>query len=169
MKALIVSDNHYNLESLTELTTIYKDEIDLWLHCGDSEFTSKDPIWDTFKPVRGNMDSGYALPLDRLEDFGDEKILIVHGHNHRVGFSLDRLHQLALDQGADVVFYGHTHIAKVDKIDDIYFINPGSIVQPRGDLRIGSYAIYEKNNEGRFIQFYDWNHNEMKELSTVLN
>lgn len=168
MKALIVSDNHGDLEVLEELVNIYKDEIDLWLHCGDSEFMSTNSIWENFKTVRGNMDRGYALPLEQLEDFDGEKILVVHGHNHRVRFTMDLLNELAIEQGADIVFYGHTHIAKVDQIDNLYFINPGSIVQPRGSLSEGSYAIYEKNKDGRFIRFYDWNHNEIKELSTEL-
>lgn len=169
MKALIVSDNHGNIQILEELIDLYQDEVDVWLHCGDSEFMSTAAIWETFKPVRGNMDTGYALPLEHLETFGDERLLVVHGHNHRVGFTLDFINELAREQTADIVFYGHTHIATVDKIKDIYFINPGSIVQPRGALRVGSYAIYEKNKDGRFIRFYDWNHNEIPELSTELN
>lgn len=169
MKALIVSDNHGDLESLKELMAIYKDEVDLWLHCGDSEFMASDSIWEQFKTVRGNMDSGYALPLDQLVDFGKEKLLVVHGHNHRVGFTLDPVKKLAIENDADIVFYGHTHIAKIDKIDEMYFINPGSIVQPRGELRVGSYAIYEKNENGRYIHFYDWNHNEISDLSTELD
>lgn len=169
MKALIVSDNHGNLDVLEELVAIYEDEIDLWLHCGDSEFMSTNPIWEKFQTVRGNMDIEYTLPLDRLETFAGENLLVVHGHNHRVGFTLTYLKEFAIEQNADVVFYGHTHIARVDQIDDLYFINPGSVVQPRGSLRVGSYAIYEKNKEGRFIRFYDWNHNEIKELSTVLD
>ena len=46
---------------------------------------------------------------------------------------------VAKENGAiNYIFYGHTHVAKVDKMDDIFFINPGSISQPRGQLRIGS-------------------------------
>ena len=119
MKALIVSDNHSNLEILEELTHIYQDEIDLWLHCGDSEFMSDDPIWDYFKTVRGNMDIDYSLPVDRVEKFEDENILVVHGHNQRVGSTFDILKELAIEKKADVIFYGHTHIAKVDKINDL--------------------------------------------------
>lgn len=169
MKALIVSDNHGNLEVLEELTAIYAEEIDLWLHCGDSEFMANHPIWDQFKTVRGNMDTGYTFPSDRLEAFGDEQLLVVHGHTYNVGSTLQVLKETAIELGADVAFYGHTHIAAINQIDGIYLINPGSIVQPRGALREGSYAIYEKNEEGRFIRFYDWNHNEIKELSTALD
>lgn len=168
MKALIVSDNHGNLEVLEELITIYDDEIDLWLHCGDSEFMSNHPIWDYFKTVRGNMDIDYSLTSHQMVKFENERLLVVHGHNQRVGFTFEYLEELAQNQEADLVFYGHTHIAQVDKVGEKYFINPGSIVQPRGSLRVGSYAIYEKNENKRKISFYDWNHNELPELSEKL-
>ena len=70
---------------------------------------------------------------------------------------------------AKIVFYGHTHIAKVDKEDDVYFINPGSIRHPRGNIDVGSYAIYEKIDNDEYITFYDWNHNELKDLSQKLS
>lgn len=169
MKALIVSDNHADRTSLNELISIYENKIDLWLHCGDSEFMSTDSIWDVFKTVQGNMDIDYSLPLERVEQFGEESVLIVHGHQQRVGATLDYLNDLADAKNADIVFYGHTHIAQMDQIEERYFINPGSIVQPRGALRVGSYAIYETNKKGRFIRFYDWNHNQLSDLSTKLN
>lgn len=165
---MIVSDNHGNLDSLEELVDLYENEIDLWLHCGDSEFRAKDSIWDIFTTVKGNMDFDYSLPSFQKEELGNEKILVTHGHQESVGFTLDRLNDLAKKENADLVFYGHTHIAKVDRIEDRLFINPGSIVQPRGELRLGSYAIYEKNDEERSISFYDWNHNKLPELSKDL-
>lgn len=168
MKALIVSDNHRDINSMEELVHLYEDEIDLWLHCGDSEFLKDHAIWDYFKTVKGNMDIEHSLKNYQLENFGDEKLLIIHGHQQRVGFGLEELNQLAKKLKADIAFYGHTHIAKVDKLDGRYFINPGSITQPRGTLRVGSYAIYEKNNLGSFIRFYDWNHNELPDLSMEL-
>lgn len=168
MKALVVSDNHRDVHSLKELLSIYDEEIDLWLHCGDSEFMATDSIWEKFRTVRGNMDFDSPMPLYRVETLGSEKILVVHGHKQRVGFSLEPLKELAIEKDAKIVFYGHTHIPKVDEIDGIFMINPGSIIEPRGTLRAGSYAIYEKKKNKRFIRFYDWNHNEVKELSTKL-
>ncbi|MDN6161893.1 MAG: metallophosphoesterase [Atopostipes sp.] len=168
MKALIVSDNHGNLDSLEELIDIYQDDVDLWLHCGDSELKAENPIWDTFATVKGNTDFDYSLASHQEKEFGGEKILIVHGHQQRVDFTLDKLNNLAEKENADIVFYGHTHIAKVDKVGNRYFINPGSIIEPRGELQLGSYAIYEKDEEGRFISFYDWNHNKLPNLSKKL-
>lgn len=169
MKVLIVSDNHRDVNSLEELMDIYQNEIDLWLHCGDSELDATHPVWKTFKTVSGNMDFHSDFPSYRVEKCEDETFLVVHGHNHRIRTTFDLLADLAIENDANIVFYGHTHIAKVDKHREIYFINPGSIVQPRSALRIGTYAIYEKNNDGEFINYYDWNHNKVEELSQELS
>lgn len=168
MKALIVSDNHGNLDALEELVHLYEDEVDLWLHCGDSEFMSSDKIWDYFQTVKGNMDIDYSLPSVQEVQFDGENLLVVHGHRQRVGFTLDRLKELAENQEAQIVFYGHTHIAKVDQIGNKYFINPGSIAEPRGSFRRGSYAIYEKKDNRRKLHYYDWNHDPIPELSQEL-
>lgn len=168
LKALIVSDNHGNLEVLEELTYIYKKDIDLWLHCGDSEFIAADPIWNFFKTVKGNMDFDHKLVPYRKERLGNQNLLLVHGHKHQVDNSLEYLNKLAEEQQCDIIFYGHTHIAKVDKFDGKYFINPGSITQPRGELEIGSYAIYEKNKRGDFILFYNKNHQKISHYSMKL-
>ena len=115
------------------------------------------------------MDYRNEFPDYRIETVGDENFVIVHGHRHQVKFSFDSLMELAKNNDAHIVFYGHTHIAKVDKQDNIYFINPGSIKQPRGAFRKGSYAIYEKNNNEETITFYDWNHNIIEDLSQKLD
>ena len=169
MKVLIVSDNHGDLASLEELINIYENEIDLWLHCGDSEFNASHPIWDTFKTVTGNMDRDPNLLDYRVETYEDETFLIVHGHRQQVRMTLEPMAELARENNAQIVFYGHTHVAQVDQIDGLYFINPGSIVQPRGSLRVGTYAIYEKKNQEEMITYYDWNHNKVEELSQKLN
>lgn len=169
MKLLVVSDNHRNESSLEELIYLYEDQIDLWLHCGDSEFSSTHPIWNTFKTVSGNMDRRNEFSGHLIETMGDETFVVVHGHRHQVKFSFEPMEELAKENDARIVFYGHTHIAKVDQKNGIYFINPGSIAQPRGPLREGSYAIYEKNGKDEYITFYDWNHNKIEDLSQSLS
>lgn len=168
MKVLIVSDNHKDEYQLEELLSIYGKEIDLWVHCGDSEFGINHPLWQTYKTVRGNMDWESQFPEVRIETLEDTTFGILHGHKHQVKFSLDGMADVAAENNASIVFYGHTHIAEVSEQDGTYFINPGSISQPRGQLRVGSYAIYEKNNEDASIRFFDWDHNELEELSKKL-
>ena len=68
MRILIVSDNHQDDTSLHDLLNIY-DDIDLWLHCGDSEFYSENELWETYRTVRGNMDWETNFPVVRtIED-----------------------------------------------------------------------------------------------------
>lgn len=169
MKVLVVSDNHKDEASLEELIYIYEDEsVDLWLHAGDSEFGADHAVWETFKTVKGNMDWENEFPLVRVETTAEKPFVLLHGHKHQAKYSRDSMAKVAKENDAHIVFYGHTHVAKVDTKDGIFFINPGSIAQPRGNLRKGSYAIYEQNEEGEWIRFYDWNHNELTELSQKL-
>ena len=168
MKILIVSDNHQDASRLEELLDIHED-IDLWLHCGDSELYIENKLWNSYKTVRGNMDWESNFPEVRVEQTPDFNIVVLHGHRHQVKITNDLMLDEAKKNNAKIVFYGHTHIAKVEKEKGVYFINPGSISQPRGDLSIGSYAIYEQTNEGGFMTFFDWNHNELPELSQELN
>ncbi len=169
MKLLVVSDNHRDEASLKELIHLYKGEIDLWLHCGDSEFGEDHPVWETFNTVQGNMDWEDNFPQIRVEEIENNRFVLLHGHKHRVKRDLKPMAEVASANNASIVFYGHTHVAKVDQQNGIYFINPGSITQPRGESKIGSYAIYEEKENERFIRYYDWNHNEMNELSQKLN
>ncbi len=169
MKILVASDNHGDQYCLEELLDIYRDEIDLWLHCGDSEFISSNDLWDSFKTVSGNMDYSNEFPNHLVETFDGETFVVVHGHKHQVKFTFDPLYELAVENNARVVFYGHTHIARVDKMKDVYFINPGSIKFPRGPIPVGSYAIYEQEDDKEKITYFDWNHNEIEELSQDLN
>ena len=94
MKILVVSDNHRDESSLEELIHLYKDEVDYWFHCGDSEFKSSHPLWKTFKSVNGNMDYRNEFPDYRVETVGDENFVIVHGHRHQVKFSFNSLKKI---------------------------------------------------------------------------
>ena len=168
MRILIVSDNHQDEASLHDLLNIYED-IDLWLHCGDSEFYSENELWETYRTVRGNMDWETKVPEVRTIETTKFNLVVLHGHQHEVKRSNAKMLAEARERDAKIVFYGHTHIAKVDKENDVYFINPGSIRHPRGNIDVGSYAIYEKTDNDEYITFYDWNHNELKDLSQKLS
>lgn len=168
MKILIVSDNHNDDTRLYDLLNIYED-IDYWLHCGDSEFYVNNELWHSYQTVRGNMDWEDQFPEVRMVETPDMNVVVLHGHKHRVKMTNDLMAEEALKQNAKIVFYGHTHVAKVEYENGLYFINPGSISQPRGNLNVGSYAIYEKDDGREMITFYDWHHNELPDLSQTLN
>lgn len=165
MKALIISDNHGDTYHMEEIFSIYEKEIDLWIHCGDSEFTEENPLWQNYHTVKGNMDTTNAFPESSVVKYYENAFLIVHGHLHNVKSSFSTLKKEAEKEGIQIVFYGHTHIPRVDKEDNIYFINPGSIAQPRGPIHKGTYAILELEDNSGIIRYYDEDHNPVPQLN----
>lgn len=142
MKILAVSDTHGNSLILKELLLQYPD-LDGYFYAGDSELRATDPLFKTYAAVVGNMDFDTDFPATVTQKIGDQTIFMTHGHLFSVGFSLDRLAQTAKDAGARVAIYGHTHVAKAEQHNGVICVNPGSISQPRGDLRElgGTYAL----------------------------
>src|SRR5699024_9433052 len=67
---------------------------------------------------------------------------ITHGHLHQVKMNLTTLSYRAEEVQADVVCYGHTHIAGAEKIGGQLFINPRSIRLPNNRTE-KTYAIME--------------------------
>ncbi len=77
----------------------------------------------------------------RLED-GGKRILLVHGSPRRINEYLfeDRplssFQRLAASSSADLIVFGHTHKPYAKLVDDVWFINVGSVGKPKdGDWR----------------------------------
>ena len=153
MKALIVSDSH-GLES--ELLTIVErhPEAEVAYHCGDSQLTRMDESLYPYRVVKGNCDYGNDFADEVLESFGAVKLLCVHGHRQDVKYSLDQLVHHADQKAAQVVLYGHSHVAKAEQKDGKLFINPGSIRMPRHRPE-KTYAILTLEEDAYSVDFYD--------------
>lgn len=133
MKILIVSDSH-GRNNLIEKVIKKVEPIDLFIHLGDLE-TNADFL-EALIPckvemVSGNNDYFTSLPREKIITVGNYKILLTHGHQYGVNYGNDRLKEIALMQGTNIVMYGHTHIPHVDTTGSVWAINPGSISQPR--------------------------------------
>lgn len=80
------------------------------------------------------------IPQTQILKISGINIFITHGHTDGAYYGLNRMAQRASESLADIVFYGHTHVASRTEIDLTYFINPGSCAHPRGTPRIPSFA-----------------------------
>lgn len=132
----VISDTHkYNW--VIEEAVKKMGEVDMIIHLGDN-VQDADEIAKYFKgriiSVKGNCDLSKAAPLELVEEIGGKKFLITHGHRYDVKTTLTRLKFKALEVGADVVLFGHTHIAGIAFEDGIWFVNPGSPAVPRDSL-----------------------------------
>jgi putative phosphoesterase len=72
--------------------------------------------------------------LGNTEDLisvGGKKVFYAHGHTFGVKSGLDRLKEKARQLSADIVLFGHTHVATTFYEDGIYYMNPGSVTNPQ--------------------------------------
>ena len=108
---------------------------DLILHAGDfvseaflSELESLGP---PVAGVYGNMDDPdvkETLPRERVVEVDGAWIGMVHIPGPRYGRE-ERL--IARFARCDAVVYGHTHVPQVDRVDDVWILNPGSPTERR--------------------------------------
>jgi putative phosphoesterase len=105
------------------------DEADLILHAGDvvtkAVYTAI-AGHGRLEAVYGNMDEPalrQSLPRQREAEIGGVRIGLVHIPGPAAGREA-RL--VARFPGCAAIVYGHTHKPQVDKVDDVWILNPGS-------------------------------------------
>jgi uncharacterized protein len=137
MQIVLVSDTHGRNEVFAQLRERHP-LANAYLHAGDSE---TDPMnLDGFASVQGNNDYYSTHPEQVVLDLGGVKVLMVHSHQYHASNRIPGLIARAKKAGATWVFYGHTHIFRVDQVDGITLVNPGSLWRNR-DFTPESYAL----------------------------
>lgn len=136
MKILVFSDSHGNSKNIKNALEIHGGVCDLVIFLGDGikdiEYIKEKYPDITFYIVKGNCDlfqGGYqgtsVLDLDGI------RVLITHGHLYNAKYGYERLVYAALENEADAVFFGHTHIPTDEIVDcgqkRVHLFNPGSI------------------------------------------
>ncbi|KRL03069.1 metallophosphoesterase [Liquorilactobacillus capillatus] len=156
-KILVVSDNHGDHQILDKLITKYTGKVDAMFHCGDSELTPDDQVFNYFKVVTGNCDYDPHFPEYLVQEVGGTRVLLVHGHLLNVNMGLERLSLFAQERQAQVALFGHTHRLGVEYVDNCLYLNPGSISYPRGEYSDlgGTYAIIKITTAQFEVSYFD--------------
>lgn len=151
-KVLVVSDSHRNNQNLKRAIKNLEGYLDMMIHLGDSECNADDirklvdcPV----KMVRGNCDGFSSLPGTDLVEFGQHKAMITHGHQFGGKMGIESMKEMAKENGADIVMFGHIHEPIVDESDDVVVLNPGSISLPRQPGFRPSYIVITIQDDGR--------------------
>ena len=130
MQILVVSDSHGDVTTFRKLVRS-KSKAEVVIFCGDgyNDFieVSKEFPEKMFIGVRGNCDWCCSLPPLEIRTIAGKKFYICHGHIQNVKFGLDGLKLLARKEEADIVLYGHTHIAHTEYDGDMQIMNPGAL------------------------------------------
>lgn len=161
-RLLVISDCHGHTSIMENIVRQFGKECDALIFCGDgagdliSLITSAEKDKELRKLIpgviafaRGNGDpamypasenSLVKLPDTQILKVNNQNIMIVHGHREGVDFGLENLALEMQLSDCKTAFYGHTHIAREDRLDDYRIINPGSCGRPRGG-QPNSFAI----------------------------
>lgn len=124
-----MSDSHGNAVNVERvLKSCY--DADLVIHLGDgrSEYERFiEPLETESIFVPGNCDARMACPGTVVTQAGGRRIMCTHGHNYGVKYDMSKLYFAALEQHAELVLFGHTHMPQTIYENGIYFMNPGSV------------------------------------------
>ena len=151
MRIFVVSDTHGDLKKAIELydRALTGGPLDFIIHCGDfysDGVRLAQLCGQRIYAVHGNCDGGWGEEFKVVETPAG-KILVIHGHNEDVDFSLDNAAYLARREKCAMVCFGHTHKAVIKEHNGILFVNPGSTRRPRS-LDGGSAAIVPAEESG---------------------
>ncbi|MEY8348709.1 metallophosphoesterase [Bacillus cereus] len=152
MRALIVSDSHGSTKELQQLKDTYEGNVDIMIHCGDSELTPDHPDLQGFQVVKGNCDFYNGFDEETITDVEGIRFFTTHGHRYNIKISLQTLLYRAKEVEANVVCFGHSHMLGAEFIDGILFINPGSILLPRS-RKEKTFTLLEVNEKDIEIRF----------------
>lgn len=141
MKLLVMSDTHGDAEVIKMVRQRHLD-VDAVIHCGDSELPYDHEYLDGVKRVRGNCDRDTRYPEEELFNVSGKKVFVVHGHLFNVKSTMMNLNYRAKELEAEAVFFGHSHVLGCELLDNVLFVNPGSLLKPRG-IAEKSYVIVE--------------------------
>ena len=160
MKYMIISDIHGSETALAQALRIFHEQkCDYLLILGDILYHGPrnnlpegwnpkgvvallNPIADKIVSARGNCDAEVDQMLLEFPCLADyvlvmdegKRLFLTHGHVYN---------EEKMPKGTiDFFFYGHTHLWKLDKVDNTVICNVGSISLPKGG-NPPTYAMYE--------------------------
>ena len=151
----IISDTHGRIPA--EVHTYFK-HVDRIIHAGDIGEKQVITELETIAPViavYGNVD-GFPLISDyeriRFFSLENKRFCLTHIVSTPKAFSYELFR---MNREADIVVFGHTHIAEKNEYNNILFVNPGSASHPKyGKQRsVALMELTEQQCDVRFIYF----------------
>ena len=155
----LISDTHIPDRARVipeKVLTTFKD-VDLIIHAGDLTTTRVIDELEEIAPViaiQGNMDrvAGLKLPNAKVIEAEGVKIGIVHGEVYPRGDTQQLLY-LARQLDANILVSGHSHQPKIEQVEDVLLLNPGSPIVPRlADRTVMLLEINDKNVDVEIIK-----------------
>ena len=168
VKALVISDSHFNRAIVNSILLSEKDA-DILLFCGDGigdiiDSAANLPRVVAF--VRGNNDPAsypfaYServelLKIPRVVSFSiaDCPVIMTHGDGFSFFDPTEDSIEMAQMNGAQVILSGHTHRGLVAVKRGVLSLNPGSVSRPRGSPASFAVLDFERGKKLPDYTFY---------------
>lgn len=154
MKLLVISDTHGN-DTLALKAHSLAEPVDVIIHLGDGLADAElmhQLLNVNVISVAGNCDIGSGAPRELLWECEGKRVFLTHGDLYGVKAGLERLKRRALDVTADLVLFGHSHLATKELFSDILFLNPGTMLHA---AQYKSYAVVEVEPDGISIKLHE--------------
>ena len=144
MRILVISDSHGRSREIEKAIEAQPEAKHIFF-LGDCVRDIEDLVYcypeRNFHIVEGNCDGYTMYKTVDAENLFCKRIVYTHGHSLGVKGGKARLYTLAKEQRADIVLFGHTHVAEAEYCDGTYFVNPGSLCS--GRCGFTSYAVID--------------------------
>jgi len=136
---LVFSDSHRSRGSM--LNAIDRHAPDQVIHLGDLQEDAEELTYVYPKlpvcMVPGNCDGWTTAPLKKQITLAGKQILLSHGHLWGVKRGYDAAVADARASGADILLFGHTHVAVCKQLEDsLWMLNPGASPASYGLIQI---------------------------------
>lgn len=159
MKIGVMSDSHDHIGNLREAIRVMKDQgVEAAIHCGDfcSPFIvamMKDldvPAYGVFGNVDGDKYRMMERKPSNLTLYGELAELNLGGKRIAIVHYPEFAEALARTGKYDVVFHGHTHVRRVERMGSTLVVNPGELMNLKGRP---SFVIYDtETNEVKVFE-----------------
>jgi putative phosphoesterase len=128
MKILVLSDSHGVMKYMRQ--AVLCEQPDQIIHLGDclqdAEHLSEE-FWEI--PVlrlTGNCDYAFPQCGTLIRTIDSITFFLTHGDRYSVKYGYQRAEYAAREAGAQVLLFGHTHVAYCEYIDGLWMMNPGA-------------------------------------------
>lgn len=155
----LISDTHIPDRARVIPTKVLEsfEDADLIIHAGDLTTTNVIDELEKIAPVmaiQGNMDrvAGLDLPKARVIECEGIKIGVAHGEVYPRADTQQLLY-LAKQLDVNILVTGHSHQPKIEQVEDVLLLNPGSPIVPRlADRTVMLLEINNKNVDVEIVK-----------------
>lgn len=143
-RILVFSDSHGEVKTMQRIIENMHG-VSAVIHLGDLnrdiQFLEDNFFDFPIYGVQGNNDFSGAYPNEKMLHIDGKKIFITHGHYYLINWDSSPFKTAPAVQDADLILFGHTHIAEKELFDGKILANPGSISRPM--VGAPSYGVIE--------------------------